>query len=236
MTISITAVDTENQIEHGVLIDLTLDGTEYNISNCYKTIIHNAKTYTALAGFLQTSDIQNNISNSTEELQLSLSAIPSSYIIAILGQPIKGGTISIYRAFFNYQTQEVLSGQVYKRFDGVITNFSVSEDTDISNQSAEITHTITVIASNIMGVLENRIAGRRTNKESYQYNWGERFFTSNITTDPSFDRVQTLHNASFDFGRKYSAPQTNNTGNNNGGAPVDTGGYNNYIDYSGGGM
>lgn len=226
MTTPIAAVDTETKIEHGVLIDLTLNGTEYNISNCYKTIVHNSKTYTALAGFLAVSDIQNNISNSTEELQLGLSAIPSSYITAILGQPIKGGAISIYRAFFDYSTQEVLAGQIYKRFDGVITNFNVAEDTEINGQDAEITHTITVIASNVMGILENRIAGRRTNRQDYQFNWGERFFTSGILTDPSMNRIETLHNASFDFGRKYQAPATSNTGSSNtgGGGGFVTGG------------
>lgn len=203
MTTSIPAV-ASNKIEHGVLIDLTLDGTTYHISNCYKDISHGGNTYLALAGFLAVSDIQNNINNSSEELQLSLSAIPSTYIEEILGQPIKGGSIQIYRAFFNYATQEVLTGEVYKRFSGVITNFAVQEDTNITSQSAEITHSITIIASNIMGVLENRVSGRRTNRKDYQVNWGETYFTTNIVTDPSMNRVETLHNANFDFGRKYT--------------------------------
>jgi hypothetical protein len=202
MSTAIPAVD-ESAIEHGVLIDLTLDGTTYHISNCYKDVSHGGNTYQALAGFLTVSDIQNNISNSSEELQLGLSAIPSTYIEEILGQPIKGGSIQIYRAFFNYRTQEVLTGEVYKRFSGVITNFAVNEDTNIDSQNAEITHTITVMASNVMGVLENRVSGRRTNRQDYQVNWGETYFTVDITTDPSMDRVEALHNANFDFGRKY---------------------------------
>jgi len=36
MTTTISAVDTERKIEHGVLIDLTLDATTYYISNCYR--------------------------------------------------------------------------------------------------------------------------------------------------------------------------------------------------------
>jgi len=36
MTTTITAVDSERSVEHGVLIYLTLDGTTYYISNCYK--------------------------------------------------------------------------------------------------------------------------------------------------------------------------------------------------------
>ena len=100
MTTTITALDTERSIEHGVLIDLTLDGTTYYISNCYKSIVYGGNTYEALAGFLTVSDIQNNISNANDEIQVSLSAIPPEYIAATLGQPIKGGEINIYRAFF----------------------------------------------------------------------------------------------------------------------------------------
>lgn len=221
MTTVITAVDTETTIEHGVLIDLTLDGTTYYISNCYKPVTYNAQTYEGLAGFLTVSEIQSNIASSNDEIQIGLSAIPSTYISAILGQPIKGGEINIYRAFFNYSTQEVISGEVYKRFTGVITNFNVQEDVDINTQEPKATHTITVIASSILGVLENRYAGRRTNRRDYQINYSpELFFTSNITTDPSMDRVEALYNATFDFGLPYRAQGTgvNNGGGGSGGS------------------
>lgn len=92
MTTTITQVDNRS-IEHGVLIDLTLDGTTYYISNCYKSIVYDGNTYEALAGFLTISEIQSNISNANDEIQLSLSAIPATYIAATLGQPIKGGEI-----------------------------------------------------------------------------------------------------------------------------------------------
>lgn len=222
MTTPITAVDTEVRIEHGVLIDLTLDNTEYNISNCYKAVSYNAKTYTALAGFLNVSEIQSNISSSNDDIQVVLSAIPSAYITAILGQPIKGGEISIYRAFFDYNTQEILSGEIYKRFTGVITNFNVSEDIDVQNAEPSMTHTITVIASSILGVLENRFSGRRTNPQDINVIYTE---ISNSGTDPSFDRVSTLHNANFDFGRPYTAKTASTgTGNNTIGSSGGSGG------------
>jgi hypothetical protein len=173
MTTIITAVDTERSIEHGVLIDLTLDGTIYYISNCYKSITYNGNTYEALAGFLQISEIQSNISNANDEIQVSLSAIPANYIAATLGQPIKGGEVNIYRAFFDYRTQEVITGEIYRRFTGIISNFSVQEDVDVVNAEPSVNHTITIIASSIMGVLENKISGRRTNKQDYQIYWSE---------------------------------------------------------------
>lgn len=177
MTTTITAVDNERSIEHGVLIDLTLDGTTYYISNCYKSIVYDNgtgnHTYQALAGFLSVSEIQSNISNANDEIQVSLSAIPPEYIAATLGQPIKGGEINIYRAFFDYNTQEVITGEIYKRFTGIISNFSVQEDLDVVNAEPSVNHTITIIASSIMGVLENKFSGRRTNKQDYQIYWPE---------------------------------------------------------------
>ena len=225
MTTAITAVDTETVIEHGVLIDLTLDGTTYYISNCYKPVVYNSNTYEGLAGFLTVSEVQSNIASTNDDIQIGLSAIPSVYISAILGQPIKGGEINIYRAFFNYQTQEIITGEIYKRFTGVITNFNVQEDIDATNAQPSATHTITVVASSILGVLENRYAGRRTNRRDYQYNWGETFFTSAITTDPSMDRVEALYNATFDFGLPYRAQGTGvNNGSGGGGAGGGSGG------------
>jgi len=203
MTTIMTSVDTERSVEHGVLIDLTLDGTTYFISNCYKNITYGGNTYEALAGFLQVSDIQNNITNANDEIQISLSAIPANYIAATLGQPIKGGEVNIYRAFFDYKTQEVIAGEIYRRFTGIISNFSVQEDLDVVNAEPSVNHTITIIASSIMGVLENKISGRRTNRQDYQIVWPE---LSNNASDPSMDRVEVLFNSSFDFGKPYVAP------------------------------
>lgn len=212
MTTTITQVD-GNNIEHGVLIDLTLDGTTYYISNCYKSIDYDSgsgvHTYEALAGFLTISEIQNNISNANDEIQVSLSAIPPEYIAATLAQPIKGGEVNIYRAFFDYTTQEVITGAIYKRFTGIISNFSVQEDLDVANADPTVNHTITIIASSIMGVLENKISGRRTNQQDYQIVWPE---LSNSSTDPSMNRVEVLFNSSFDFGKDYKAQAASSSG------------------------
>ena len=186
MTTTIPEVD-ERSIEYGVLIDLTLDGTTYYISNCYKAVVYNGNTYDALAGFLTVSEIQSNISNANDEIQVSLSAIPPNYIAATLNEPIKGGEINIYRVFFDYRTQQVLedgSGnpKVYRRFTGIISNYSVQEDLDATTMTPEVNHTITIIASSVMGVLENKISGRRTNKQDYALSWTELPITNKLIT------------------------------------------------------
>jgi mannose-6-phosphate isomerase class I len=139
MTTTISQVDNRS-IEYGVLIDLTLDGTTYYISNCYKEVIYGGHTYQALAGFLTISEIQSNISNANDEVQVSLSAIPAGYISAVLGQPIKGGDVNIYRAFFDTSTGFYNPTQVYLRFSGYVSNYSLNENWD--QQSKLVSNTI----------------------------------------------------------------------------------------------
>lgn len=212
MSTIIPEVDTERRIEFGVLIDLTLDATTYYISNCYKEVVYDGNTYQALAGFLTVSEIQNNISNANDEVQVSLSAIPAGYIAATIDTQIKGGEINIYRVFFDYNTQEIITNAVYRRFTGIISNYSVQEDITTTGQTPEVNHTITIIASSIMGVLENKVSGRRTNQEDYQIVWPE---LGNSASDPSMNRVEALFNSSFDFGKPYKAPAASSVGGNN---------------------
>jgi hypothetical protein len=230
MTTTITAVDNELSIEHGVLIDLTLDGTTHYISNCYKPIVYDNgtgnHTYEALAGFLSVSDIQSNLSNANDEIQVSLSAIPPEYIAATLGTQIKGGELNIYRAFFDYRTQEIITGEIYRRFTGVISNFSVQEDVDTANAEPSINHTITIIASSIMGVLENKVSGRRTNKQDYQTYWTELPITFKTITAIA-SNVLTSANHGLSVGDQITYYDTTQLGLTNGNtyfviAPVAT--------------
>jgi hypothetical protein len=63
-----------------------------------------------------------------------------------------------------------------------------------------------------MGVLENKVSGRRTNQEDYQIVWPE---LGNSATDPSMNRVEALFNSSFDFGKPYKASAASNVGGTN---------------------
>jgi hypothetical protein len=217
-SVSYASTATGSQTQAGII------GITYYISNCYKAVTYNSKTYQALAGFLNISEIQSNITNANDEVQVSLSAIPPAYIAAVLGTQIKGGDINIYRAFFDYTTQEVISGAVYKRFTGIINNFAVQEDINTLASIPEVNHTITIIASSIMGVLENKVSGRRTNQEDYQIVYAE---LNNSATDPSMDRVDTLFNSSFDFGKKYTGSAVSTVGGGGGGGGGNNSDYEN---------
>lgn len=211
MSQTIEAVDTERHIQHGILLDLTLNNTTYYLSTCAGNLVYNGNTYTGLAGYLSISEIQSNIANSNDELSISLSAFPADYLDLVVDTPIKGGSVSVYRAFFDNTTNDLITApttQVKKRFSGIISNYAVQEDIDISGQGGSVNHTITIICSSLMGWLENKISGRRTNQQDYQSlfaNPTENTYinVNTIQTDPSMNRVQALYNANFDFGRPY---------------------------------
>ena len=194
MATTITPVQ-QDHISSCLLIDLTLDSTTYYISSAYKPITYNTNTYTELGSFLQVSDFQEDIRTTNGDISLTLGGIPSeqNYLSLILTTPVKGGNISVYRGFYNTTTHELDTSQVYKRFQGVITNFAIQED---FQPGQTLTNSVTVTCASINSLLENRISGQRTNPQDRA-----RLFAN----DRVFDRVPELFNISFDFGKEYKA-------------------------------
>lgn len=190
-----------NNIKHCLLIDLEIDSTTYYISNAYKALTYNSNSYTECGALLQVSQFSEDIKTTNGDIQVSLSGIPSNidYIQTILNAKIKGGICTVYRAFFddNYAITNV-----YQRFKGVITNFTVSEDANLLE--SQLTNSVAVSVASINTLLENRIAGQRTNPTDR-----DQFFAG----DGTFDRVPELHNVQFDFGKEY----TGGTGRGGGG-------------------
>lgn len=193
MATTITPV-TENNIRHCMLIDLTLEGTTYYLSGAYKPLTYNSNTYTELGSFIGVSEIPEDIKTTNGDISIALSGIPSeqNYMNLILTTKIKGGEVIIRRAFFN-EDYTLDSGNVFQRYRGVITNFAVSEDTDIIQ--GKNTNSISVSCASINTVLDAKVAGQRTNPTDR-----EKFFAG----DGTFGRVPDLHRVSFDFGKEYS--------------------------------
>ena len=216
----------------------------YRISNCYKDIYLNdgdafEDRFIACGAFLSIGEIQNNLQNAVDELSITLSAIPSGYLDLILDTQIKGGNIKVYRVFFDPSTQLVqeVSGikQIFQRFNGIINNYAVQEDMDQNSTNPSTTHNITITCSSILSVLENRVSGRRTNRSSYNYRyldrlitlsgvegvWGNYVLSTDIVDDKSMNRIETLHNAHFDFGKDAGGNNTSTATGGGGGSAND---------------
>lgn len=207
----------EQSIVHALLVKLDLGGNTYYLTNAYKQLLYNGQIYTQLGGFLQAGQVVDNIKHTTGDFSLMLSGIPvdgENYLADVLNRPIKGSIVEVHRGFFNADTGII--GNVYLRFKGIITSYGIQEEVD--TLSGMSTASISISAASTVALLENKIAGERTNETDRK-----RFYP----TDTIMDRVKDLHQVQFDFGREFNGSTGGGGGGPGGGGPG--GGRNKYI-------
>lgn len=189
MATTITEV-TENNIKHCLLIELQIDSTTYYVSNSWKAITYDGNDYTELGAFLSIGQFQEDIKTTNGDLSMVLTGIPGGNVQTVLQNPVKGGAVSISRAFFD---DSYAVTNVYPRYKGIITNYNISEQVNL--EDGDITNTVGISVSSINTILENRVNGQRTAPADR-----DRFFSG----DTTFARVPVINNTSFDFGKEYS--------------------------------
>lgn len=213
MTTNIPALQ-QSSLKHCMLVDITVNSTTYYISNAYSPISYQGNSYTQLGHFLGIGEIQDDLKITNNQITLNISGIPPddgspNYLGVVLNSNIKGSKIRIYRAFFDSNNGFYRADQVYLRFDGYISNFSLNESWN--QDSKQTANNISVQCSSVHAIMEKKYTGRRTNDQDQQL-----FFPG----DTGMSRVKSLADASFDFGRPYTAPSTPSGDT----APVDFGG------------
>lgn len=180
MPTTVTPVEGNVNIASALFVELQLGDNTYHISDAYTRLTVNGDVYTSLGSLLEVSDFVSDYKATQGSIQLVISGIPNqtNYTQIVQDSKIKGGSVSIRRAFFDPDTLELLSGEDYLRFNGVISNWALEEDTDFINGVA--TNTLVLECVSVYTVLTKRIAGQRTNGADRR-----RFFSGDI----SFDRV-----------------------------------------------
>lgn len=182
----------------------TANTTVYTFSSAYKTETIANVAYSPLGGLLQVGAQNRDLRVTSADTSISLSGIPegaSNNITIVLTEKIKGSMVEILRGFYGDPStaNAFILQNTYPRFTGIITSYNISED----RQERDDTFTVTINASSYKSVLENRIAGRKTNEESWQvFN----------PTDTSMNRVYSLSGQNFDFGKKPTATTNNPSG------------------------
>ena len=157
MSTTITEV-TANNIKHCLLIQLQIDSTTYYISNSWKSIVYDSNTYQELGAFLNVGEFQEDIKTTNGDLTMVLTGIPAGNVQTVMQNPVKGGAVTIFRAFFD---DAYVVTNVYPRYKGVITNFAIKENVDLEN--GDITNSVAISVASINTILENRVNGQRTN-------------------------------------------------------------------------
>lgn len=153
----------------------------------------NGESYTALGSLMGVSDTSSELRATSQEVSISISGIPDANISDILNNRVKGSDVKIYRVFFNPTTGAVLNiaGNPAQKFQGVISNFDITDELSMGDTTGTVLLTLT--ATNIVELLTNKQAGRRTNPVDMKL-----FYP----TDVSFDRVTALENSNFNFGAR----------------------------------
>lgn len=185
-------------------------------STSYRAETFSGQTYTELGALLSISAHQRDISSSGYDTTIAITGLDPEWIYFVAGGPatapvpvpgqadipigyypmIKGSFVQIRRGFYN--SNFVLTGTPVSRYQGLITSYSIQEDRDASVEGRDDNYIIQLQCSSFRSVLENRIAGRRTNSQSWKY-----FSQIGLgVDDTSMDRVAALEARQFDFGKE----------------------------------
>ena len=153
----------------------------------------NSESYTALGQLLSISDSSSELRATPQEVTIQIAGIPNANVTDIINNPVKGSSIKIYRAFFDPITGQLLSvsGNPAQKFQGIVSNYDVSDELDMGSLTGTVTVTLT--CTNVVELLNNKVAGRRTNTVDQK---------TYYPTDVSMDRVYALVNSNFNFGAK----------------------------------
>jgi hypothetical protein len=159
----------------------------YTFSSAYTEETIDGQIYTPLGGLLAVGVQQRDIRATSADTSLSLSGIDGNNIYIVLAEKVKGSKLEIIRGF--YSNTGILTSNAH-RFTGIVTSYNISEDMKVLDDTDNFT--VTLNASSFKAVLENRIAGRKTNPTSWEY------FNS---TDSSMTNIYSISDQDSDFGK-----------------------------------
>ena len=190
MTTIMTALDSSS-IRQAEFIRLTLPSNTYTFCNAASPIDVDGITFTNLGSLLQLSDIKRDVKANSSDLSVSLTGVDGTNIAIVLGSELKGSRIEVWRGFLdnNNQIIESPTQQFFKRYQGIVSNFSITEDW---NEQARIrVATVGLSCASFRTILENRVGGVLTTPKIWQVYY---------PNDTSMNRVPSIAGSYFDFG------------------------------------
>lgn len=152
-----------------------------------------AQPFDGLGILVQIGEVQRDIKSTANETTATLIGLDTAVLGWVLGQEIKGSQIEMWHGFFDTNGALITTGGtggLYQYFNGYINSFSISEQW--MEEVREFVGTVTVSASSIQIILQNRTAGRYTNDNAWQ------FFNSG---DTSMNRVAFIETINYFFGK-----------------------------------
>ena len=154
-----------------------------------------AAPFNGLGSLIKCGDAQRDIKSTANETSFTFVGIDTALLGWVLGQDIKGSQIEAWHGFYNTNNELITTGGtggLYRFFNGYVNSFSITEQW--LEEARTFVGTITVTASSTQIILQNRVAGRYTNDNSWQ------FYAPN---DTSMARVAFITNINYNFGKGW---------------------------------
>lgn len=182
-----------SSIKYAEFVKITTPDEVVTFCNAAASISVNGTTYTGMGSYLGISEIQQDIKANSNDLKLSVTGLETANIALILSSNAKGSILEVYRGFLDSNNQIITfpTQQFFRRYKGIINNIAINENFD--SQSRQRVATCIFSCASIRTVLDNRIAGIRTNQSNWQFLY---------PTDTSMDRVSVIASTYFDFGKQ----------------------------------
>lgn len=196
----ITPVDNTNNIRMADFVRLTTAGQTYLFTTAPSNMSIpsvSAQQFSSVGTLMSIGDVQRDIKSTANETTVSLTGIDTAMLGFVLGQNVKGSNIEMWHGFFDTNGALITTGGtggLYQFFTGIVTSFSISENW--VEEARMYVGTISLSASSIQLILQNRVAGRYTNNNAWQ------FFTPG---DTSMNRVSFIETINYYFGKDAPA-------------------------------
>ncbi len=203
MTTTMTALDSSSIIQ-AEFVRLTVQSNTYTFCNAAAPIGVNGITFTNLGSLLQISEIKRDVKATSSDLSISLTGIDGTNVALVLDSTIKGSKIEIWRGFLNSNNQIITTPtqQFFKRYQGIVSNYSITEDWN--EQLRTRVATVGLSCASFRTILENRVGGVRTTPKIWQVYY---------PGDTSMNRVPTIAGSYFDFGGQPTTSGSQATSN-----------------------
>jgi len=192
----IAPVDGTNNIRYADFVRVTTPSATYRFATTPSALTISAvdaEPFDALGALIKVGNAQRDIKSTANETTFTLVGIDTALLGWVLGQEIKGSQIEAWHGFFDTNGALITTGGeggLYQFFNGYISSFSITEEW--MEETRQFVGIITVAASAIQIILQNRIAGRYTNNNSWQ------FFDAG---DTSMNRVAFISTINYLFGK-----------------------------------
>jgi hypothetical protein len=192
----ITPVDDTNNIRYADFVRVTTGETTYRFATTPTSLTVedvDPLPFDAAGPLVKVGNAQRDIKSTANETTFTLVGIDTAMLGWVLGQNVKGAQIEAWHGFFDTDGDLITtggSGGLYQFFNGYINSFAINEEW--MEDIRQFVGIITVNASSIQLILQNRTAGRYTNDNSWQ------FFN---TGDNSMDRVSFVSTINYYFGK-----------------------------------